>query len=247
MGRISVRLLCLSHSWFGVISASLWHLFLLQKSFCYLSCLLFSHLALYPPTHPATRRRSDVVMTSLCMSQWHRRYVSNETPNDVSVVRLHGILLERRDDVSRGRTTTSHQCVSSTSQKSLKWNTQRRLSGTSPRRLSGTYAWLPISTSLRRLLLVPNERLNNVAVVRLHLVSGLRCCDALLLGLYYAFKLFNYELNLIGFHVSFKYQIKRQNVLVPTRRETRRVGLQTSRTFIIFKNYIHQLFFIFIA
>ena len=103
MGRISIRLLCLSHSWFGVISASLWHLFLLQKSFCYLSCLLFSHLALYPPTHPATRRRSDVVTTSLCMSQWPRRYVSNETPNDVSVVRLHGIILDCRDDVSRGR------------------------------------------------------------------------------------------------------------------------------------------------
>ena len=103
MGRILIRLLCLSHSWFGVISDSLWHLFLLQKSFCYLSCLLFRHLALYPPTHPATRRRSDAVTTSLCMSQWRRRYVSNETPNDVSVVRLHGILLERRDDVSRGR------------------------------------------------------------------------------------------------------------------------------------------------
>ena len=162
----------------------------------------------------------------------------------VSTASYWNVVRTSQEDV----TTTCHQCVSSTSQKSLKWNTQRRLSGTSPRRLSGTYAWLPISTSLRRLLLVPNETLNNVAVVRLHLVSELRCCDALLMSLYYAFKLLNYELNLIGFHVSFKYQIKRQNFLVPTRRETRRVGLQTSRTFIIFKiYYIHQLFFIFIA
>ena len=45
------------------------------------------------------------------MSQRRRSYVSNETPNDVSVerrqdvsvVRLHHILLERRDNVSRGR------------------------------------------------------------------------------------------------------------------------------------------------
>ena len=74
-------------------------------------------------------------------------------------------------------TTTSHQCVSSTSHTSLKWNTQRRLSGMSPRRISGTYPWRPISTSLWRLLLVPNETLNNVAVVCLHHVSELRCCD----------------------------------------------------------------------
>ena len=42
-------------------------------------------------THPATRRRSDVVTTSLCTSQWRHSYVSNETPNDISV--------ERRQDV----------------------------------------------------------------------------------------------------------------------------------------------------
>ena len=62
-------------------------------------------------SHPATRRRSDVVRTSLRTSQGRRRYVSNETPNDISVERhqdisvliLHDILLERRDDVSRGR------------------------------------------------------------------------------------------------------------------------------------------------
>ena len=62
-------------------------------------------------THLALRRRSDVAVTSLCTSQWRRRYVSNETPNDVSmerrqdvsVVRLHDVLLERHNDVSKGR------------------------------------------------------------------------------------------------------------------------------------------------
>ena len=37
--------------------------------------------------HPVSRRRDDVVTTSLCTSQWRRRYVSNETPDDVSVER----------------------------------------------------------------------------------------------------------------------------------------------------------------
>ena len=61
-------------------------------------------------TQPATRRHSDVVITSPYTSQWHRSYVSNETPNDVLlkrrqvvlVVRLHNVLLEHRDDVLRG-------------------------------------------------------------------------------------------------------------------------------------------------
>ena len=62
-------------------------------------------------TYPTTRRHSDVVTTSLCTSQRRRSYVSNETANvvsvkrsqDVSVLRLNDILLELRDDVSRGR------------------------------------------------------------------------------------------------------------------------------------------------
>ena len=59
----------------------------------------------------AKRRCRDVVRTSLCTSQRRGSYISNETPNDismerrqdVSVVRLHNILLERRENVSRGR------------------------------------------------------------------------------------------------------------------------------------------------
>ena len=60
-------------------------------------------------SHPALRRRGDVAATSLCTSQRRRRYVSNETPNDVSMerredvsmVRLHDVLLERHNDVSK--------------------------------------------------------------------------------------------------------------------------------------------------
>ena len=79
--------------------------------------------------------------------------------------------------------------------------------------------YIPITTSLRRFLQVPKETPNNVVVVvRLYHVSELRCCDGL-----YVSKLLCHELNLVGFHVSFKYQIKHQFFLVPTSRETIRV------------------------
>ena len=52
-------------------------------------------------THPALRRCGDVAAMSLCTSQRRHRYVSNETPNDLSmerrqdfsVVRLYDVLL----------------------------------------------------------------------------------------------------------------------------------------------------------
>ena len=48
-----------------------------------------------------------------------------EHRQDVSLVRLHDILLERRDDVSGGRNNhVPPVYVSTTSQISLKWNTQ---------------------------------------------------------------------------------------------------------------------------
>ena len=58
-------------------------------------------------THPAIKRRGDVVTASVCTSQPRYRYVPNETTNDiflerrqdVSVVCLHNVLLERCDDV----------------------------------------------------------------------------------------------------------------------------------------------------
>ena len=59
--------------------------------------------------HPALRRRGDVGTTSLCTSQLRGRYVPNQEPNDilmerrqdVSVVCLHEVLLERRNNVSK--------------------------------------------------------------------------------------------------------------------------------------------------
>ena len=116
---------------------------------------------------------------SLCTSQRRRRYVSNETPNNVSVVRLHAVLLECGDDVSRGRyddfpSVRLHN-VSNKSQ--MKHPT--RLSGTLPRCLSVMYPCGPISTSLRGLLKLPNETPSNVAVVRLHHTLKLYCRDAL--------------------------------------------------------------------
>ena len=55
-------------------------------------------------------------------------------------------------------------------------------------------------------------------------VSELRYCDALLVSLYYVLKLLCHYLHLVGFHFSFKCQIKHQYFLVPTKMETTRVG-----------------------
>ena len=204
-------------------------------------------------TRPVTGGCGDVVALSPCTSQQCHSYSSTDTHNDVlmehrqdiSVVRLHDVISERRQMPQDDVTTTSHRRDSTTSQTSHKWNAQRRLSGTSPRRLSGTHPQCPISMSLRRLLKVPNETPNNVAVVRLHYILELRCRDALFVGLYYVFKLLGHDLHLVGFHVSFKYQIKHQIFLVPNKAETRRVvcnihqqytwkQLHTSTTLVIF-------------
>ena len=50
--------------------------------------------------HPATRRRDNVVRMLLCVSQRRRTYVSNETPNDVSVERRQDVSVVRLHDVS---------------------------------------------------------------------------------------------------------------------------------------------------
>ena len=147
--------------------------------------------------HPTTSRWNDVKT-----SQWY-----------VSTTSYWSVVTTSQKDV----TTTSHQHVSTTFQKSLKWNIQRRLCGMLPRRLSGTYPRCPISTSLRRLLQVPNKTLH------LDHVSELLFHNVLLLGLYYSFKLLCHNLHLVDFYVSFKHQIKHQIFLVPNRRETKRV------------------------
>ena len=87
-----------------------------QINFCSQSCTniqeILNKIVLgEEQTHPALRRRDDVVRMSLCTSQRRQRYDPNKPPNDVSkelrqdvsVVRLHDVLLERRNDVSKGR------------------------------------------------------------------------------------------------------------------------------------------------
>ena len=105
--------------------------------------------------HPVTRRRGDVITTSLYKSQWRGRYVSDKTPNDiwvehrqdVSVVRHHNVLLECRDYVLREcnngvPSVRIHDALNKS--ETTKWSNQRHLSGTYPRR--------PVSTSLRFLM-----------------------------------------------------------------------------------------------
>ena len=117
-------------------------------------------------------RPSDITGTSQMkhptMSRWN---VAKTTQWYASPTCYWNVVTTSQKDV----TTTSHQCIFMTSQTSLKWNTQRRLSGTYPRR--------PISTSLRRLLKVPNKTPNNVVVVLLHHVSELLFHDVMLVGL----------------------------------------------------------------
>ena len=181
-------------------------------------------------SHPVLRRRGYVVTTSLRVSQRRRRYVPNETPNDVSkercqdisVVRLHDALLERRNDVSKGRNNDVPSVRLHDVSNKSQWNTQQRPSGTLPRRFSDTYPRRPISTSLRRLLYLPNKTSKKVVVARLHHVSELPFRDVLLVSLYCTLKLLCHNLHLVGFYVSFKYQIKHQIFLRPTRRETKR-------------------------
>ena len=111
-------------------------------------------------SHPATSRRGVVVATSLYTFQQRNRYISNETPSDVSlerrqvvsVVRPHDILLERLDDVLRGRNndvplvrlhdisnksqmkhpTTSQWCITKTSQWYVSMTSHYNVSTMSP-------------------------------------------------------------------------------------------------------------------
>ena len=146
-------------------------------------------------------------------SQWN---IAKTSEWYVSTTFYWNVVTTSSEDV----TTTSHHYVFTTSQKSLKWNTQWRLSGTSARRLCNKHIHdVPLvrlyNVSCKSQLTGLTETPSNIAVVRLHHVSELRCCDGL-----YVFKLLCHELNLVGFHVSFKYQIKHQMFLVLIRRET---------------------------
>ena len=66
----------------------------------------------------------------------------------------------------------------------------------------------------------PITSLCNVSTTSRSYVAATHC---LYYGLYCVFKLLCHDLDLVGSQVSFKYQIKYQIFLVPTKRETRGV------------------------
>ena len=122
----------------------------------------------FPPSNKTSWwRRNDVSLYVPSTSQVLHKWNTQRRLDETSLRRYWNFVTTSQEYIK----TTSHQYVSTTSQANLKWNTQGRFSGKSRRRLSGTYLRRPISASLRRLLQVPNETLNNVAVVRLHHVS----------------------------------------------------------------------------
>ena len=152
--------------------------------------------------HPMTSRW-NVVKTS----EWYFSTTSYRT-----------VVTKSQKDV----TTTSHQHVSTTSQTSLKWNTQRRLSATLPRRLSGSILDVPI---VRLYDASCKSQIKHPITLLWYVSTTSRCYvfATSLVGLYYAFRLPCHNVHLVGFYVSFKYQIKPQVFLVPTTRETKSV------------------------
>ena len=183
-------------------------------------------------THPATRRRGDIVTASLCTSQRSRRYVSNETPktSQWSVVKTCQwyvfttsywyVVTTSQGDVM----TTSHQYVSTASQISLKWNTQRhsvvRHQDVSVVRIHDVPLVRLYDVSCNSQMKHPITSLWYVSTTSQSYVAATPC---LYYGLYYVFKLLCHGLQLVGFHVSFKHQIKHHVFLVPARREKRGV------------------------
>ena len=161
----------------------------------------------------------------------------------MSQVHLKWNTQRRLRETSRRRLSgTSPRHLLGTSWQHLKRTKQQRLISTSSRRLKHVSNETPNDVSLVGHQDVSVVRIHDVPSVRLYdascksqmkhpvtllryvsTTSQLLCRDALLVGLWYVFKLPCHDLHLEGFHVSFKYQIKHQNFVVPTRRETRRV------------------------
>ena len=137
---------------------TLWHLFNSLLHFwngkalriCYIQRAISTFWSFFGHFPSATRCRGDVIMTSLCRSQWCRRYVSNETPNDISVAGLHDALLVCRDDVSWGRNgdvpSVRLHDVSNKSQMKHPMTSQWYVTKTSSRRLIGMSWWRPMGT-----------------------------------------------------------------------------------------------------
>ena len=120
----------------------------------------YINIANPPGNKVSWRCRNDVYLyvpaTSQVRLKWNiQRCLDGTSPSqDVSVVRLRDVLLERRDDVSRGpnNNVLSVRLHGLSNKSQMKHPTISQLSGTSPRRLSGTFPRRPISTSLPRLL-----------------------------------------------------------------------------------------------
>ena len=184
-------------------------------------------------TYPATKRCGDVVTTSLCTSQRGSRYVSNETPNnvsvehrrDVSVVRLYGFLLVCRDDTSRGRNddvpSVRLHDVSNKSQMKHPTTSQWYLTKTSQWYVSTTSPLVCLcDVSCNSQMKHPIKSLRYVSITSQSYVVATPC---LYYGLYFVFKLLCHDLQLVDFHVSFKHHIKHHIFLVPTWRVKRGV------------------------
>ena len=127
----------------------------------------------------------------------------------------------------------------------LKRMLQRRPISTSPRRLQQVSNETPFDVSVVRRQDVSMVRIFAISLLRLYNVffksqmkhsitslwhgldhvSELHCCDVLLVVLYYVFKLLCHYLDLVGLHVSLKYQMKHQNFLVPSREGSRKSNL----------------------
>ena len=78
-------------------------------------------------------------------------------------------------------------------------------------------------------------------MVRLYHASELRYRDALLVGLYYVFKLLCHDLHLVCFHASFKYQIKQQFFSSTNQEGNKKCSLNYKPAELAFKNgYMHR-------
>ena len=98
------------YGWFFCFDLYKFIIFIFKSYFLFIFILIsFTFYLPNETSHPTTGRCSDVVVTSLCTSHWRRRYTSWEILNDVSMerhqdalmVRLHDVILEHRDYVSR--------------------------------------------------------------------------------------------------------------------------------------------------
>ena len=123
-----------------------------------------------PPDNKVSwRRRNHVHLYVPAMSQvslkWNtQRCLDGTSPSqDVSVVRLHDVLLERRDDVSRGpnNNVLSVRLCDLSNKAQMKHSTISQLSGTSPRYLSSVVHHQDVSVV--GFLYVPLVRLYHVS------------------------------------------------------------------------------------